>query len=143
MSNRSLISLFVLALVGGSGLLSLNKPSPSNLANWEGAICQDAHLKLCPDLIEAETVVRTIDNIKQLQEICKDPQSNACAIRSVRWERADCIIYIQPNANSAILNHENNHCRGWEHVQDSPEAYYEDWVPNHRILRQLSAQSIR
>ena len=98
-------------------------------------VCLQADRHPCPDLLQAEIHIRYHDSKAAVTSICGDERSNACALRRARWHQAVCDIHLLKPASEALLNHELNHCRGWEHRGDSPEAYARPWELNERLVR--------
>jgi len=98
-------------------------------------VCLNADRAPCPDILQAEIRIRYHDSKATLTSICGDVRSNACALRRVRWHQAVCDIHLLRPASAPLLNHEMNHCRGWEHSGDSPEAYARPWQLNEHLIR--------
>lgn len=98
-------------------------------------VCRNADRDACPDILQAEIRIRYHDSKATLTSICGDVRSNACALRRARWHQAVCDIHLLRPASAPLLNHEMNHCRGWEHSGDSPEAYARPWQLNEHLIR--------
>lgn len=98
-------------------------------------ICVAAGNELCPDLLKANIRITQYASQRAITSVCGDNRSNACAIRRARWQRVTCEVHVLTPVDSDVLQHEMNHCRGWEHQGDSPAAYAQPWVPNWRLVK--------
>ncbi|MDG1065188.1 MAG: hypothetical protein P8O91_03135 [Luminiphilus sp.] len=96
--------------------------------------CVGGGHELCPDLLGATIRIKRYALPSMVAHICGDRRSNACAIRKARWQRVTCEVHVLTPEAPGVLQHELNHCRGWEHQGDSQEAYGQPWVPNWRLV---------
>ena len=117
------------------------------LAAWVGQpprlkVCFHADRLPCPDLLRAEVRLRYHDSRATLTPFCTDGRSNGCALRRARWNKAVCEVHLLLPASEALLNHEMNHCRGWEHGGDTRAAYAQPWTPNWRLVRSRGVQPL-
>ena len=109
-------------------LTSLSQKSSSE-------ICVTEAYELWPDLLKAKIRITQYASQSTITSVCGDNRSNACAIRRARWQRVTCEVYVLMPVDSGVLQHEMNHCRGWEHRGDSPAEYAQPWVPNWRLVK--------
>lgn len=101
--------------------------------------CLHANQRKCPDLLRAQIRFRRHDSKATLTPICGSPRSNACAIRQAHWQRVVCEVHLLDAVGEEVIEHELNHCRGWEHGEDTPESYLQPWTPNWRLIRSRGA----
>jgi len=124
------VLLLVLAVVA---LMAVFAPAPPLRG------CLNADQRACPDLLEAQVRYRRHASRATLTPVCGSPRSNACALRRAHWQHVVCEIHLLNSVGDRVLNHELNHCRGWEHAGDTPEAYARPWIPNWRLIRSRGA----
>ena len=87
-------------------------------------ICEEADQRPCEDLLQADIRVVVHQELSTLRAVCPHPESDACALRSASWGEAHCVIHQWTAVPEAIYEHEMNHCRGWDHDDDSAESYH-------------------
>ena len=92
--------------------------------------CEQANTQPCADMLAADTSVHYHQEATTLTSVCQNVRSDACALRTFSFGSARCDIHILAGAGEAVLEHERNHCRGWDHADDSPEAYAAPWHLN-------------
>lgn len=96
-------------------------------------ICEEAHQRPCEDLLQADIRVVVHQELSTLRAVCPHPESDACALRSASWGEAHCVIHQWTAVPEAIYEHEMNHCRGWDHDDDSAESYHRPWHVNRGL----------
>lgn len=96
-------------------------------------ICEEAHQRPCEDLLQADIRVVVHQELSTLRAVCPHPESDACALRSASWGEAHCVIHQWTAVAEAIYEHEMNHCRGWDHDDDSAESYHRPWHVNRGL----------
>lgn len=95
--------------------------------------CVKADHEPCADLLGARTRIVEHATLSSLHAVCGDERSDACALRSFSFSSAQCVIHLGPNTSALVLEHEKNHCRGWDHAGDSHAAYARPWTVNRDI----------
>lgn len=103
--------------------------------NSRSEVCFRASHELCPDLLKAKIQINRHASRSMVASLCGDQRSNACAIRRARWQQVTCDVHVLSPEDPSVLQHELNHCRGWEHQGDTQEAYEQPWVPNWRLMQ--------
>jgi hypothetical protein len=96
-------------------------------------ICEEADQRPCEDLLQADIRVVVHQELSTLRAVCPHPESDACALRSASWGEAYCVIHQWTAVPEAIYEHEMNHCRGWDHDDDSAESYHRPWHVNRGL----------
>jgi hypothetical protein len=96
-------------------------------------ICEEADQRPCEDLLQADIRVVVHQELSTLRAVCPHPESDACALRSASWGEAHCVIHQWTAVPEAIYEHEMNHCRGWDHDDDSAESYHRPWHVNRGL----------
>jgi len=96
-------------------------------------ICEEAHQRPCEDLLQADIRVVVHEELSTLRAVCPHPESDACALRSASWGEAHCVIHQWAAVAEAIYEHEMNHCRGWDHDDDTAESYHRPWHVNRGL----------
>ncbi len=92
--------------------------------------CQQAHMKPCVDTLGADISIHYHQNASTVSALCGDVRSNACALRTFSFGSASCDIHILESVAHDVLEHELNHCRGWDHAGDTKAAYAAPWHLN-------------
>jgi hypothetical protein len=95
--------------------------TPQVFASAKDWSCERAETRSCEDLLSLEIKRVKVPN-SQFSKYCK-PNSKACAVISFKEKK--CRIYFRRNSNvdQASLDHEVNHCYGWQHGK----RYSKDW----------------
>lgn len=119
--------IFLLAVCALGYVFILDPAGPGDMS------CAHAHQAPCEDLLAPTIRVINHRDRASLLRYCPQPQNIACALRDISYASADCDIHILESAPEHILEHELNHCRGWEHDGDSLEAYLAPWHVNRRM----------
>ena len=96
-------------------------------------ICEEADQRPCEDLLQADIRVVVHQELSTWRAVCPHPESDACALRSASWGEAHCVIHQWTAVPEAIYEHEMNHCRGWDHDDDSAESYHRPWHVNRGL----------
>lgn len=92
--------------------------------------CHQAHVQPCVDALGADITIHYHQNVAIVADLCGDLRSNACALRTFSFGSASCDIHILTDIPHHVLEHELNHCRGWDHAGDTKEAYEAPWHLN-------------
>ncbi len=98
----------------------------------DGLSCDHGDSEPCPDLLLATIRIVEEPNRDALSAICGDQRSDACALRRFRYDSAECTIHLWTKAPSSVLEHEMNHCRGWDHAGDTYADYRSPWHINRK-----------
>lgn len=117
-------------------ILWFDPTGPGNL------VCHQADRHPCDDLLGAETRVITHPTRASLEPVCGHSLSDACALRTFSFEASRCDVHILSSAPAAVLEHERNHCRGWDHADDSEDAYGRPWHVNRAAWVARSANTV-
>lgn len=97
--------------------------------------CEQANIRPCADYLRAAVKYYRHSSRSSLAEVCGNNRSNACALRRVRWGKTECDIHIADTTPDSVIEHELNHCRGWDHQADSVVAYNQPWHLNTALVQ--------
>lgn len=92
--------------------------------------CHQANEQPCVDALGADITIHYHQNAAIVADLCGDLRSDACALRTFSFGSASCDIHILTDTAHHVLEHELNHCRGWDHAGDTKEAYEAPWHLN-------------
>ena len=92
--------------------------------------CQRANVQPCVDALGADVKIHYHQDPAIVADLCGDLRSNACALRTFNFSSARCDVHILSDTAHHVLEHELNHCRGWDHAGDTTEAYEAPWHLN-------------